>query len=70
MIEGLEIKGGAGPFEAAVIAVVLDRIAQEENRRTPGECPGEALNASRRGCGRSSKRSPNGRLVTLARPDG
>ena len=26
----IEIKGGAGEFEAAVIAVVLDRIAQEE----------------------------------------
>ncbi len=32
MIEGLEIKGGAGPFEAAVIAVVLDRVTQEENQ--------------------------------------
>ena len=32
MIEGLKIKGGAGPFEAAVIAVVLDRVTQEENQ--------------------------------------
>ena len=30
MISGVEIKGGAGEVEAAVIAVVLDRIAQEE----------------------------------------
>ncbi len=30
MIEGIEIRGGAGEFEAAVIAVVLDRIAEEE----------------------------------------
>jgi hypothetical protein len=30
MAEGLTIRGGAGPFEAAVIAVVLDRIAEEE----------------------------------------
>ncbi len=35
MIEGVEIKGGAGPFEAAVIAVVLDRISQNENRGQP-----------------------------------
>lgn len=27
----IEIKGGAGQFEAAVIAVVLDRIAGEES---------------------------------------
>ncbi|MFP3881477.1 MAG: hypothetical protein ACLFRT_03700 [Actinomycetota bacterium] len=26
----LNIKGGAGEFEAAVVAVVLDRIAREE----------------------------------------
>lgn len=26
----VEIKGGAGEFEAAVIAVVLDRMAREE----------------------------------------
>ena len=30
MSEGLEIRGGASEFEAAVIAVVLDRIAEEE----------------------------------------
>lgn len=30
MTSGIEIRGGAGEFEAAVIAVVLDRIAQEE----------------------------------------
>ena len=30
MVEGLTIRGGAGPFEAAVIAVVLDRIVEEE----------------------------------------
>lgn len=30
MIEGMEIRGGAGEFEAAVIAVVIDRLAREE----------------------------------------
>lgn len=30
MLEGVEIRGGAGEFEAAVIAIVLDRIASEE----------------------------------------
>lgn len=30
MIEGIEIKGGADEFEAAVIAVVIDRIARDE----------------------------------------
>lgn len=30
MNRDIEIRGGAGEFEAAVIAVVLDRIAREE----------------------------------------
>ena len=30
MADGVEIRGGAGNFEAAVIAVVLDRVAREE----------------------------------------
>lgn len=30
MTEGMEIRGGASEFEAAVIAVVLDRIRQDE----------------------------------------
>lgn len=30
MFEAVETRGGAGEFEAAVIAVVLDRIAEEE----------------------------------------
>ena len=30
MTDGFEIRGGAGEFEAAVVAVVLDRIAEEE----------------------------------------
>lgn len=30
MTDQIEIKGGAGEVEAAVIAVVLDRIAREE----------------------------------------
>jgi hypothetical protein len=30
MNEQIEIKGGAGDFESAVIAVVVDRLAQEE----------------------------------------
>jgi hypothetical protein len=29
-ISGIQIRGGAGEFEAALIAVVLDRIAEEE----------------------------------------
>lgn len=39
MTRDIEIQGGAGEFEAAVIAVVLDRIAREEE-------------AARRGVGR------------------
>jgi hypothetical protein len=37
MVEGIRIKGGAGEFEAALIAVVLDHITREEDamRRTP-----------------------------------
>lgn len=30
MADGIEIRGGASEFEAAVIAVVLDRIRQDE----------------------------------------
>lgn len=30
MTPDLKIKGGAGEFEAAVVAVVLDRLAREE----------------------------------------
>lgn len=30
MVEGVEIRGGADEFQAAVIAVVLDHIAREE----------------------------------------
>jgi hypothetical protein len=29
-IKGVQIRGGASEFEAALIAVVLDRIAEEE----------------------------------------
>jgi hypothetical protein len=29
-VSGIQIRGGAGEFEAALIAVVLDRIAAEE----------------------------------------
>lgn len=43
MTRDFEIKGGAGEFEAAVVAVVLDRIARDEaaarqglGRRKPG----------------------------------
>lgn len=32
MVEGVEIKGGASEFEAAVIAVVMDKIAQDDKR--------------------------------------
>lgn len=30
MTENVDIRGGAGEFEAAVIAVVLDRISRDE----------------------------------------
>lgn len=36
MSEGMEIRGGASEFEAAVIAVVLDRIVQEEQAAIKG----------------------------------
>jgi hypothetical protein len=36
MIEGVEIRGGAGEFDAAVIAVVLDRISEEERAARQG----------------------------------
>lgn len=36
MIRDFDIKGGAGEFEAAVIAVVLDRIAREEEAARRG----------------------------------
>lgn len=43
MIEGIEIRGGAGEFEAAVLAVVIDRITREEaaaRRLRGGRGPG------------------------------
>lgn len=45
MVEGIRIKGGAGAFEAALIAVVLDHITREEDtmRRLP---PGGARGMS------------------------
>ena len=36
MVDGLEIKGGAGEFEAAVIAVVLDKLARDEKAAREG----------------------------------
>ena len=39
MVERIEIKGGASEFEAAVVAVVLDRIAQEEKAAKEGRSP-------------------------------
>ena len=36
MTDGIEIKGGAGEFEAAVIAVVLDQIARDETEARQG----------------------------------
>lgn len=40
MTEGVEIKGGAEEFEAAVIAVVLDKIAREEKQALQGSTDG------------------------------
>ncbi len=42
MNEIIEIKGGAGEFEGAVIAVVLDRIAQEQKAAVEAR-PGAGL---------------------------
>ncbi len=36
MAERVDIRGGAGEFEAAVIAVVLDEIARQERRGAEG----------------------------------
>lgn len=36
MYRDIEIKGGAGEFEATVIAVVIDRIAREEEAARQG----------------------------------
>ena len=36
MNEKIEIRGGAGEFEAAVIAIVLDRLAAEEKAARQG----------------------------------
>ncbi len=41
MDRGIEIKGGAGEFEATVIAVVIDRIAREEEAARQGRGLGE-----------------------------
>ncbi|MEX2251403.1 MAG: hypothetical protein WD895_04935 [Acidimicrobiia bacterium] len=45
MVEGIQIKGGAGAFEAALIAVVLDHLTRDEDtmRRLP---PGGARGLS------------------------
>lgn len=37
MNRDIEIRGGAGEFEAAVIAVVIDRIAREEAAAREGK---------------------------------
>ncbi len=39
MVEGVEIRGGAGDFEAAVIAIVLDRMAAEDAAARSGVRP-------------------------------
>ncbi len=38
-MDGVEIKGGAGEFEAAVIAVVLDHISRQEAEARVGRRP-------------------------------
>jgi hypothetical protein len=40
MIEGVEIKGGATEFEAAVIAIVLDHVQREEEAARQGRRSG------------------------------
>jgi len=41
MDSGIEIKGGAGEFEATVIAVVIDRVAREEEAARQGRGKGD-----------------------------
>lgn len=36
MVENIQVKGGAGEFEAAVIAVVLDQITADEKAAREG----------------------------------
>ncbi len=43
MIERFEVQGGAGEFEAAVIAVVLDHLAREEAARKQKPDPDRSL---------------------------
>lgn len=43
MTERFDIKGGAGEFEAAVIAVVLDHLAREESASRRGPEPDRSL---------------------------
>lgn len=46
MLDGVEIKGGAGEFEAAVIAIVLDEIERVEKAARQGrEDRGSAISA-------------------------
>lgn len=47
MGDAVEIRGGAGEFEAAVIAVVLDQIARDETaaRQGRGSLKGPGLSA-------------------------
>jgi hypothetical protein len=45
MADAIEIRGGAGVVEAAVIAVVLDRIAEEERVAREGRGGGSSLSA-------------------------
>ncbi len=42
MSDGIEIRGGAGEVEAAVIAVVLDHIADDERRAREGRPKSES----------------------------
>ena len=42
MSDGIEIRGGAGEFEAAVIAVVLDRISEDERVAREGRPKSES----------------------------
>jgi hypothetical protein len=45
MADAIEIRGGAGVVEAAVIAVVLDRIAEEERVAREGRGGDSSLSA-------------------------
>jgi hypothetical protein len=66
MPEGIVIRGGAGEFEAAVIAVVLDRIAEDERAARLGRRRSESALSAWVLAGRPEE--PN-QPLEIVRPD-